>query len=75
MIYTVLWIAWGVAFAAIEGAALLDRRPGGTLSEHVWAWFHIKDQRPTRFTWILRGVLLAGLIWLTGHLAFGWWPA
>ena len=73
MIYTILWIAWGALFFAIEGAALLSRQPGTTLSEHIWAWFHVRDQRPTRITWVLRGALLAGLLLLTCHLAFGWW--
>lgn len=75
MLFTLLWILWGGAFAAIEGAALLSREPGATLSEHIWAWFHVRDARPTRITWVLRGVLLAFLVWLVIHLTLGVWPS
>ena len=74
-IWTVLWLAWGAAFLAIELPAAFNRRPGDTLSEHVWAWFHVHDRRPTALTWTLRAVLLAFLAWLLVHLAFGIWPA
>jgi hypothetical protein len=70
---TALWIAWILAFAILEGIGLLDRRPGGTFSELVWDLFRVRDRRPTVATWIGRALLLAAGIWLTGHLAFGWW--
>lgn len=73
MIYTIAWILWGIAFLAIEIPALLfSRQPGATLSEHIWAWFRVKDKRPTAYTWFLRAVLLAFLTWLLLHLGFGW---
>jgi hypothetical protein len=75
VIWTVLWLLWGAAFALIEGAALLSRQPGTTLSEHVWAWFRVKDQRPTRVTWVLRAVLYGFLGWLVIHLTLGVWPS
>lgn len=73
MIWTVMWVLWITAFGLIEGPALLTRTPGATLSEHVWAWFRVRDKRPTAVTWVLRGVLLAILTWFFGHLGFGWW--
>ncbi len=68
-----LWITWIAAFAALEGIALARKTPNDTLSEHVWKWFRIRDPRPTALTWLLRVPLLIGGVWLTGHLAFGWW--
>lgn len=65
------WIAWFAIFVVTEGIALRNRTPGDTLSEHVWKWFKVREQ-PRSFTFG-RFVLLAGLIWLAGHLAFGWW--
>lgn len=67
------WALWILAFAVLEGIGLWDNRPGGTLSELTWRTFRVRDRRPTALTWILRGILLAFLIWLTGHLGLGWW--
>lgn len=67
------WWAWIAAFAVLEGIGLLDNRPSGTLSELVWATFHVRDRRPTALVWALRAALLAALIWLTGHLGLGIW--
>ena len=73
MIFTIGWAVWIAGFFALETPALLRKQPGDTLSEHMWDWFHIRDTRPTALTWIGRGLLLIAGIWLTGHLAFGWW--
>lgn len=73
MIYTIAWLIWGAAFFAIEIPALIWGRTANTLSGHVWNWFHVRDRRPTAITWALRGVLLAVLVWLVGHLGFGLW--
>lgn len=64
--YTWLWIVWLVQFGAIEGAALIDKHPGDTLSEHVWDVFTIRD-KPTGWIW-RRGSLLLFLGWLVAHL-------
>jgi hypothetical protein len=72
-IYTILWVFWIVAFLALEIPALLDRRLGDTLSEHVWIWFKVKDVRPTAFTWVMRLTLVAFMVWLSGHFIFGIW--
>ena len=75
MIWTVLWLLWGAAFALIEGAALLNKDENATLSAHIWAWFRVRDRRPTRITWVLRAVLYAFLGWLVIHLTLGVWPS
>lgn len=56
-------------FFAIEGPALVNRRLGDTLSEHVWKWFSIKEKS---FQWRLRRfTLLAFLAWVSGHFLTG----
>lgn len=45
-------------FIVIETVALLDRRPGDTLSEHVWYIAQVSV-----VWWLLAGFL----IWLTAH--------
>lgn len=67
--YTVAWLAWLAAFAAIEGRALFNRRSGDTLSEHVWRWFAVRGG--TRFAQARRAVLLMGMAWLTAHFVTG----
>ncbi len=74
MTYTVLWLAWGGLFVLIEGAALMSKTPGATLSEHVWAWFRVKNRKHPPIVIGLRVVLVVFLGWLVAHLAFGWWP-
>lgn len=71
--FTVAWVVWLLGFAVLEGVALARKAPGDTLSEHVWSWFRVRDERPTPLVWLLRVPLLIGGVWLTGHLAFGWW--
>lgn len=67
--WTVAWLLWGSAFFAIEIPAILDRKPGGTLSENVWAWFSIKNKSTG---WRARRlVLLAFLAWLSLHFLTG----
>jgi hypothetical protein len=72
-LFTAGWLAWIVGFAVLEGAALRRRRTGDTLSEHVWRWFAVLGPRSSVRTWAGRLALLAGGVWLTGHLAFGIW--
>lgn len=71
--WTVAWIAWIAAFAVIEGFALVNKKPGDTLSENVWRWFAVKGGSRPIWHWTGRLILLIAGIWLTGHLAFGWW--
>ena len=65
--YTSAWLIWIALFIVIEGFALIDKRQGDTLSEHVRKWFRIKDPRPTKTVWVIRGSLMAFLLWLITH--------
>lgn len=67
--FTVAWVMWLTMFGVIEGAAVLRKDRGDTLSEHVWKWFSVKEKAPG---WLARrGVLAAFLVWLTVHLLGG----
>ena len=68
-VYTWAWIFWFAFFVVVEGVALLDKDRGDTLSEHVWAWFKIRD-KPRQWTW-RRAVLAAFLVWLLVHMVAG----
>ncbi len=67
--WTAAWIAWLLAFFAIEIPALLDHRRGNTLSEHVWRWCSIRDKG--RGYRLRRTMLLVLLAWLVVHLLTG----
>jgi len=65
--FTSLWVVWGVLFAAIEGAALANKEPGDTLSEHVWKWIGKKGyEKPKGYKW-RRGALGVFFVWLIAH--------
>ena len=67
--WTTAWILWIVMFFSIEVPALINRRMGDTLSEHIWKWFSMKDKSDQ---WrIRRFCLLSGLMWLVAHLLSG----
>jgi len=67
--YTVAWLLWGAMFVAVEGAAIIDKDPGDTLSEHVWSWFRVKDKGSG---WkIRRRVLQLFMTWLSAHFVLG----
>lgn len=61
--YTAAWILWLLAFAAIEGAALLDPGAGDTLTETIRQWFTLES----RDQWVGRTALAIGLAWLVHH--------
>jgi hypothetical protein len=63
--FTVAWGLVGTAVAVIEGLALVNRRKGDTLSEHVWAL--LKLGRAARV------VLVLFWTWLGIHLFTGGW--
>jgi hypothetical protein len=77
MVFTTIWWIWVGAFVLIEGTALaleyFRHRSELTFSEVFWKVFHVRDPRPTAGTWVLRAGALIGLVWLVGHLGFGWW--
>jgi hypothetical protein len=67
--YTGAWIICIVMFFAIEGPALINKRYGDTLSEHIWKWFSVKEKSGQ---WRLRRFcLIAILSWLSAHLLSG----
>lgn len=68
-LFTIGWIVWALGFAVLEGVALVNKRKGDTLSEHVWKYFDVDTKRWT----FLRFVLTAGMVWLTGHFVFRLW--
>lgn len=72
--YTWAWLAWLAAFGVIEGKALLNKRDGDTLSEHVWRWFATeRGSTGTPSAWMRtrRFALLAFMGWLTAHFMTG----
>ena len=70
--WTVLWLAWGFVFVVVETLAIIDRRRGDTLSEHVWKWLKVGARQPTLLVWVARAGVLIFCAWLGFHLAFGW---
>ena len=71
--YTIIWAAIGIVGGITELVAILNRRDGDTLSEHVWRIARVDDPRPTPLVWTIRGLIAAVCIWLAGHFAMGWW--
>lgn len=66
MMFTTLWILWGLAFAVIEGVAIRNDAKGDTLSEHFRRWFSTDTHRG-RSAWIVTsGVFFA---WFVVHIA------
>ena len=65
-VWTWLWIAWGLAFAVIEGAAIANDKKGDTLSEHVRLWFRT-DVKLGRTVWLICSGCLAA--WFVTHIA------
>lgn len=74
-VFTGLWVGWLVMFLVVEGVALFNRRPGDTLSEHVWAvikpWKGPRERSGAEQ--LLRFLLLALLVWLPIHFFTGGW--
>lgn len=70
--WTWAWVAWGVAFAVIEGAALMDKKEGNTLSEHLRKWFCTMTESGGLSAHLKKIVPLTFVIWLVGHLYKGW---
>lgn len=71
--FTAIWVALGVIGGVTELVALLNRRPGDTLSEHFWKVAKVDDPRPTKTVWVIRGLIALVMLWLAGHFSMGWW--
>lgn len=64
--WTWAWVLWGLAFAVIEGAALINKEQGDTLSEHLRKWFNT-GSKAGRWAWLVTaGVFFA---WFVTHIA------
>lgn len=64
--WTLLWLLWGAAFAAIEGVAVLNDKRDDTLSEHFRRWFHTDTHRGRTVWMVVSGLFFA---WFTVHIA------
>jgi len=71
-VFTWIWVAIGTAALVTELVALFSKKPGGTLSEHVWKVLKVGDSRPTSAVWVGRGAVALFLVWLLFHFEFGW---
>lgn len=61
------WLLWAAPlFLVVELIRALDKRPGGTLSEWVWAIFAI-DLKPRRFAFLRRFAFSAFWVALGFH--------
>jgi len=71
--YSWLWALWALIFVGVEGVAVFNKKPGDTLSEHVWAWLgNTKRGFPQHGgVQVARGVLGLGLTWLMFHFFGG----
>ena len=56
-------------FFVIELPAAFDKKEGGTLSEHIWEWFSIKE-KSVGWRWRRIGLLFT-LGWIVVHLFSG----
>lgn len=70
-IWSWLWVALLGACALVELAAILNKKKGDTLSEHVWKWFAVKDKKRVGWLGFRRTMLLLGMVWLTVHFVTG----
>lgn len=65
--YTVGWVLWLLAFAWLEGRAVLRKAKGDTLTEHLYRWLHLASPK----AWAGRGAMALLLLWLTWHFLGG----
>ena len=63
--WTIGWLLWGGMFVALEGAALLNKKKGDTLTDHVRKWGSVTE-KSRGWRW-RRITLLSFTIWLTVH--------
>jgi hypothetical protein len=69
-----LTLGWYIIIGAAaiwEAVAIISKRKGDTLSEHVWKWFAVNDPLRRGGRGLRRTVLLLGMVWLTAHFVTG----
>lgn len=71
-VFTWIWVALGTVALVTEFVALFSKKPGGTLSEHVWKVLRAGDPRPSSAVWVGRGIVALFLTWLIFHFSLGW---
>ena len=71
--YTWAWLAFGLFFVVTEWKAIKRKDSGDTLSEHLWKWMDVTDEKGNvRKSYTFRRVALIGaLTWLLVHLGWG----
>lgn len=78
MNWNTVWLAWmtlvAVSFAILEGAAIMSRRTGDTLSETIRRWLGIEPGRPVRRIAVpaFVVVLIGFVAWFLPHILFRW---
>jgi len=72
-IFTAAWVFILVWFLVWEGIAIVRKRRGDTLSEHVWTWFNLRGSKDKLKPWqaVLRVAFIMFWAWLTLHFVFG----
>jgi hypothetical protein len=71
--FTAIWVILALVGGATELVALANKKPGDTLSEHVWKIAKVGDPRPTPLVWTIRALIALVMLWLAGHFSLGWW--
>lgn len=69
--YTVAWIFMFLWFAVIESAALFDKDPGDTLSEHLRKWLGTRKDSPIWHRIIGWTVFVGFWVWFIPHILLG----
>ena len=69
MDFSLVWVVWLLAFVVIEGAAVLNKKRGDTLTAHVIRWFDATREEGWNKK---RIVLLVTMVMLTVHFVWGW---
>jgi hypothetical protein len=67
MDFTLAWELWLLALVVIEGAALLNKKRGDTLTAHVIRWFDARKSQGWNWK---RLTLLGVMSWLTVHFVW-----
>lgn len=72
-IFTIAWVGIILYFVVWETIALIRKKRGDTLSEHVWDWFCLRGKKHNKSSWCVtrRVLFIAFWAWLTLHFVTG----